>query len=83
MERNSWPKVAVLGAGAVGSYFGGMLARAGAPVTLVGRAPHVDAVTEGGLLLETKRSRERIRKDRRIHPRPKSGKLKMGGFYSW
>ena len=33
-----WPRIAVLGAGAVGCYFGGMLARAGAPVTLVGRA---------------------------------------------
>ena len=34
----------VVGAGAVGCYFGGMLARAGMPVTLVGRATHVDAI---------------------------------------
>ncbi len=33
----NWPRVAVMGAGAVGCYFGGMLARAGAPVTLIGR----------------------------------------------
>jgi len=47
-----WPPVAVVGAGAVGCYFGGMLALAGAPVTLVGRQPLVDGVAEAGLLLE-------------------------------
>ena len=31
------PQVAVIGAGAVGGFFGGMLARAGAGVTLIGR----------------------------------------------
>jgi 2-dehydropantoate 2-reductase len=60
MERDSGPRVAVLGAGAVGSYFGGMLARAGAPVTLIGRALHVDALKRGGLLVETKNGSERI-----------------------
>jgi 2-dehydropantoate 2-reductase len=44
--------VAVVGAGAVGCYFGGMLARAGVPVTLIGRAYHVDAITRDGLFLE-------------------------------
>ena len=32
------PTVAVMGAGAVGCYYGGMLAAAGVPVTLIGRA---------------------------------------------
>jgi 2-dehydropantoate 2-reductase len=40
--------IAIVGAGAVGSYFGGMLARAGHPVTLIGRASHVDAIERGG-----------------------------------
>ena len=31
---DAWPKVAVVGTGAVGGYFGGMLARAGAPVAM-------------------------------------------------
>jgi len=44
--------VAILGAGAVGCYFGGMLARAGTPVTLIGRAQHVDAINRDGLFLE-------------------------------
>src|SRR3970040_1038968 len=43
-----------MGAGAVGSYYGAMLARAGHDVTLVGRAQHVDAVRRSGLRLETK-----------------------------
>ena len=46
-------KVAVLGAGAVGCYFGGLLARAGHDVLFVGRKPHVDAVNARGLILET------------------------------
>jgi 2-dehydropantoate 2-reductase len=56
-----WPKVAVLGAGAVGCYYGGMLARAGAPVTLIGRPAHVEAMQrEGGLLFEARGARERV-----------------------
>jgi 2-dehydropantoate 2-reductase len=52
-KANPWPKVAVIGAGAVGGYFGGMLARAGAPVVMIGRAPFVEAVEQHGLLLDT------------------------------
>lgn len=39
----------MVGAGAVGSLVGGMLARAGLPVTLVGRKGHVDAIRRSGL----------------------------------
>lgn len=46
----TWPNVAVIGPGAVGLFFGGMLARAGAPVTLFGRpgskSPHLAALRE-------------------------------------
>ena len=41
----------VVGAGAVGSFFGAMLARAGHRVVLVGRAPHVRAIDAHGLQL--------------------------------
>src|SRR5688572_23368846 len=44
--------VGIVGAGAVGCYFGGMLARAGLPVTLIGRQQHVDAINRDGLFLE-------------------------------
>ena len=39
-------------AGALGSVVGGLLARAGWPVTLLGRRPHLDAVGARGLLVE-------------------------------
>ena len=45
--------VAVLGAGAVGCFYGGMLARAGHSVTLIGRPPHVQAVQANGLRMQT------------------------------
>src|SRR5271156_702545 len=58
--QDSWPRIAVLGAGAVGSYFGGMLARAGAPVTLIGRPRHVEAITRDGLFLDSVHFQGRI-----------------------
>src|SRR5580692_7580242 len=58
---NNWPRVAVIGAGAVGGYFGGMLARAGAPVMMIGRAAFVDAVKKNGLFLDTVQFKESIR----------------------
>jgi 2-dehydropantoate 2-reductase len=60
VEEGKWPQIAVLGAGAVGCYFGGMLARAGAPVTLIGRPHHVEAVTRNGLFLETSQFRQSL-----------------------
>jgi 2-dehydropantoate 2-reductase len=54
------PRIAVVGAGAVGCYFGGMLARAGAPVTLIGRPQHVEAITRDGLFLQSLRFQQRI-----------------------
>ena len=58
--HDSWPRIAVLGAGAVGSYFGGMLARAGAPVTLIGRPRHVEAINRDGLFLDSLHFQEHI-----------------------
>jgi 2-dehydropantoate 2-reductase len=60
MQSHAWPPVAVVGAGAVGCYFGGMLARAGVPVTLIGRPEHMDAVAKDGLRIEGIRLHERI-----------------------
>jgi len=54
-------KIAVVGAGAVGCYYGGMLARAGHDVTLIGRPQHVEAIERQGLRLETQTFDERIR----------------------
>lgn len=57
------PRVAVYGAGAVGCYFGARLAEAGTPVTLIGRAAHVDAIRRDGLLFESSGAQRRVRID--------------------
>lgn len=56
-----FPKVAVVGAGGVGGYFGGMLARAGAPVVMIGRPAFVGAVKKNGLVLDTLTFKETVR----------------------
>ena len=43
--------IAIMGAGAIGSVIGGMLARQGHRVTLIGRQPHMEAVSEHGLFI--------------------------------
>ena len=54
-------KFAVMGAGAVGCYYGGMLARAGHEVVLVARPAHVEAMQRQGLLLDTQTFQEPVR----------------------
>ncbi|WP_259374360.1 ketopantoate reductase family protein [Calidifontimicrobium sp. SYSU G02091] len=44
-------RTTIVGAGAVGSYYGAMLARAGEPVTLIARDAHVRAIAAHGLQL--------------------------------
>ncbi len=56
-------KVAVMGAGAVGCYFGGMLARAGHAVTFIARPQHVEAIRRDGLRMETRTFDEQVRVD--------------------
>ncbi len=46
-------RFAVMGAVAVGCYFGALLARAGHAVMLIGRQAHVEAVQQHGLRLQT------------------------------
>ena len=53
-------KIAVMGAGAVGCYYGAMLARAGHSVVLIGRPPLVEAVRKEGLLLESRQFTGRV-----------------------
>ena len=59
-SNNKQPRVAVVGAGAVGSYFGGMLARSGVPVTLIARAAHVDAIRANKLFIDAMSFQERV-----------------------
>src|SRR3989442_6246413 len=59
-KEANFDSIAVMGAGAVGCYYGGMLARAGHDVTLIARAQHVEAVQKGGLRMETKMFDEQV-----------------------
>jgi 2-dehydropantoate 2-reductase len=58
--KNKISTVAVIGAGAVGSYFGGLLARAGYDVTLIARQEHVKAIQENGLYMECQSFQEHV-----------------------
>lgn len=56
------PSVLVLGAGAMGSLFGGLLAEAGVAVTLVDiNAAHIDAICQRGLKLVTDHGARQVR----------------------
>jgi 2-dehydropantoate 2-reductase len=46
-------KIAVVGAGGIGGYFGGLLAHAGADVTFIARGAHLEALQRDGLRLTT------------------------------
>jgi 2-dehydropantoate 2-reductase len=57
--EQSW-KIAVVGAGAIGSLFGAMLAKAGHHITLIGRADYVAAVARDGLRLQRSSVEQRV-----------------------
>jgi len=59
--RSVGMKIAVMGAGAVGCYYGFKLARAGHDVVLIGRPQHVEAVERQGLRPRRKPSTKHIR----------------------
>ena len=46
-------RVAVMGAGSIGGYFGGMLSRHGNQVTLIARGAHLDSINRNGLKIVT------------------------------
>src|SRR6266404_3281359 len=46
------PRILIAGAGALGSVFGGFLRAAGHDVTLLGRAPHLEAIERHGLMVD-------------------------------
>lgn len=61
-------KIAVMGAGAVGCYYGAMLARAGHSVVLIGRSGLVDAVRHDGLWLESEHFTGRVAPQADVSP---------------
>lgn len=63
MAETGFDRIAVMGAGAVGSFYGAMLARAGRSVTLIGREAHVQAIRRDGLQLQMAGRTEAVRLD--------------------
>ena len=61
-------RVAVLGAGAVGCFYGGMLARAGHRVTLIGRPQHVQVFEAQGLRMQTQTFDETVKVSASTNP---------------
>ena len=57
MEYTAFMRIAVLGAGGVGGYYGGTLARAGHAVALLARGAHLDALRARGLEVRTPEER--------------------------
>jgi 2-dehydropantoate 2-reductase len=60
-ETREWSRVAVVGAGAVGSYFGGTMALGGAPVVMIGRKQFADVVNQRGLVLDKTDGEQRVK----------------------
>ncbi len=48
-EKKDNPKTAIIGAGAVGSLIGALLARYGYDITLIGKKAHIDSICKNGL----------------------------------
>ena len=45
-------RIAIMGSGGLGGYYGGMLARAGEDVTFIARGAHLDAILAEGLTVK-------------------------------
>jgi 2-dehydropantoate 2-reductase len=55
-------RIAVLGSGGVGGYFGGRLAAAGADVSFIARGAHLDALRHDGLTIESPKGNAHVPK---------------------
>ncbi|HUY00605.1 MAG TPA: 2-dehydropantoate 2-reductase [Candidatus Deferrimicrobium sp.] len=54
-------KIVVMGAGAIGSLFGGYLAEIGNEVSFIGRKAHIDKINQNGLYIDGIRGSRRVR----------------------
>ncbi len=62
-------KIVIMGAGAIGSLFGGLLAKNGNDVNLIGRKPHVDKINQEGLIIEEKSGEHQIKVPATVDPK--------------
>jgi 2-dehydropantoate 2-reductase len=52
-QLEPYKRIAVMGTGAVGGFFGGMLARAGMDVTFIARPATAEVITKRGLFIDS------------------------------
>jgi 2-dehydropantoate 2-reductase len=52
-QKEVYVRIAIFGAGAVGSYFGGRLAQAGEDVVFIARGEHLQAMRDSGLRVDS------------------------------
>ena len=62
-------RVAVMGAGSIGGYFGGMLSLGGNEVTLIARGAHLDVIRKKGLQIITDNGRFTVQCEATDDPR--------------
>jgi 2-dehydropantoate 2-reductase len=55
VRRSAEMRIAVVGTGGVGGYFGARLAAGGNPVTFVARGQHLEAIQRNGLTIQSSR----------------------------
>jgi 2-dehydropantoate 2-reductase len=60
-EYEPFKRAAVMGTGAVGGYFGGMLARAGVEVTFIARPATAEIIKKRGLFIDSPKFQESVR----------------------
>jgi 2-dehydropantoate 2-reductase len=60
-------RIAIMGAGGIGGYYGGLLARAGNDVTFIARGAHLAAIQQRGLSVES------VHGDFQVHPAQATG----------
>ncbi len=67
-QAQPYKRVAVMGTGAVGGYFGGMLARSGAEVMFIARPATAEAISRRGLFIDSAKFKETIRAEASSDP---------------
>jgi 2-dehydropantoate 2-reductase len=70
-------KIAILGSGGVGGYFGGRLAAAGTDVTFIARGAHLDAIRRNGLHLTSPRGDAHIAKPKVVETIAEAGPVDL------
>lgn len=70
-------KIAILGSGGVGGYFGGRLAAAGSDVTFIARGAHLDAIRRNGLRLTSPRGDAHIARPKAVETIAEAGPVDL------